>query len=246
MNVIKFSTMKKVFLYFILGLACTIGMTGCGEENKEPGDVPLTGITADRDDISLNVRYSSASDNVRYAPVPANATDVRFVVSSKDPSVATVEETALGTARVTVLKTGSTAITITSGSVTKEIPVTGRFDITALTEIRLELPDREPEAGTDSTMTFSVPVGEVVEVKATANPRNANTATTDYVVFDWTSNNQTVATVAEDADMTEEIDKTGKITVTGAGEARITISWSGTIGGEPTVVKAKTIIIKGV
>jgi uncharacterized protein YjdB len=230
--------MKRVFLFLVLGLACTIGMTACSEEDKEPGNVPLTEINTDRNDgISVNVRYGSAIANVRYYPVPANATDVNFKLTSADPSVATVLETSLGVSQVTVLKPGSTIVTISSGNVTKEIPITGRFDVTLVDTIRLEL-EIVAESGTDSTMTFVVPVGDVVQVKATPNPQNANTDTDDYVTFDWTSNNPNVATVVEDPETTKAVDKIGQITVTGTGEARITVSC-----GEK---RAKTIIIKGV
>jgi uncharacterized protein YjdB len=235
----KFYTMKRVFLFLILGLACTIGMTSCGDENIEPGNVPLTEITTNREDgISVNVRYNTASANMKFNAVPPNANDVNFQLSSADPSVATVEETALGECTVTVLKAGSTVITIRSGNVTKEIPVTGNIEVTSPTEIRLELEDIEPESGTDSTMVFTVPVGNTVEVKANPYPQNANTATEDYVVFDWKSSNTNVATVVEDATTKTAIDKLGTITVVGIGEARITISCGD--------LKAKYIVIKGV
>lgn len=236
--------MKKIFLFLALGLICMTGTTGCDEENKEPGNVPLTGILTDRDDggISLNVRYSEAIDNVKYYPVPANATDVNFKVTSQDQSVATIQEIALGQAQITVLKPGSTVITISSGDVIREIPVTGRFDVTALDEIRLEL-DIEPQSGTDSTMVFSVSVGDIIQVKASANPRNANTETHDYVRFNWESDNSSVATVVPDETTETAVDKTGQIIVTGAGEAKITIS-SDDVSDERKPLKAKYIIIK--
>jgi uncharacterized protein YjdB len=229
--------MKRVFLFLILGLACMAGVTGCGEENKEPGNVPLTGITTDRDEkgISLNVRYGTASDNMKFYPVPLNATDVDFSLSSANTSIAVIEETALGESRVTVLKPGSTFVTVSSGKVKKEIPVTGRFDVTSLDTIRLEL-EIEPVSGTDSTMTFAVSVGDIVRVKATPSPQNANTDTTDYVIFDWKSSNPSVATVEEDAETTTAIDKFGIITVVGTGEARITITCG-------KAKRAKTVII---
>ena len=228
--------MKRIFLLLISALACTVGMTGCGEENKEPGNVPLTDITTDRDDgISLNVRYGEASANVKLYPVPPNATDVNFMLASADDSVATIRETKLGEAVVTVLKPGSTTVTITSGNVKKSITVEGRFDVTALTEIRLET-DPAPTEGTDTTLIFNLSVNDAIKVKASANPRNANTATADYVSFTWESDNESAATAKEDADMTEAVDKTGTITAKANGEAEITISC-----GE---IKAKRIIVK--
>jgi uncharacterized protein YjdB len=229
--------MKRVFLFLALGLICIISVTNCDDNDLNIGEVPLTGITADRESISRNVRYTLGYDNVKYYPVPANATNVAFKVESKDPSVATIMETALGTAQVTVLKPGSTVVVISSGGVTIEIPVTGVLEVTKLTEVRLEL-DIEPVDGTDSTLIFVVPVGGIVQVKASPYPQNANTETADYVTFDWTSDNTNVATVEEDASTTTAVDKIGAITVVGTGEAKITVKCGD--------IKAKTIIIKGV
>jgi uncharacterized protein YjdB len=240
--------MKRVFLFLILGLACTIGMTSCSEEDKEPGNVPLTAITVDKEFVKNNVRYNPAVENVRFYPVPANATDVDFKMTSADPSVATVELTAVGEGRITILKADSTVVTVSSGQVTKEIKVKGHFDVDTLTEIRLEL-DKEISVETDSTLTLILPVGDVIDVKASANPRNANTLDTDYVTFNWKSSNTSVATVAEDAGMAKAIDKTGKITVTGKGKAEITISSildKKDEDGKNIVIQAKTIIIEGI
>jgi uncharacterized protein YjdB len=87
-------------------------------------------------------------------------------------------------------------------------------------------------------MVFKLSVGEIMQVKASANPRNANTATADYVTFDWKSDNTSVATVEEDAETHTAVDKTGKITIVGKGKARVTVSCGD--------VKAKIIIIEGV
>jgi hypothetical protein len=159
--------------------------------------------------------------------------------------VATVAETALGEGRVTVVGRGSTVIRVSSGGVTKEIPVEGRWDVAYLEDIRLVLTtDEEPTGGSDTTVIYTtLSVGDIIEVIASANPRNANTETVTYVTFNWKSDNPDVATVAENPGMTEAIDKTGKITVTGAGTANITISCT-LDDDDETVIKAKTIIIK--
>lgn len=229
--------MKKIFLFLIVTLACTIGMTSCGEDDIEPGNVPLTEITTDRDDgISLNVRYGEASDNIKLYPVPPNATDVNFKLTSADPTVATVEETALGESRITVLKPGSTTVTIASGSVTKEIAVTGRWDVTALEEIRLDFGNKNPASGSDTTLIFNLAVHDSIQVTASANPRNANTDTTDYVTFIWKSSKSSVATtVTEDEGTKTEIDKKGVIKAVSTGVDTVVISC-----GE---IKTKDIII---
>jgi hypothetical protein len=245
MNVIKFLTMKKVFLFLISGLVCTISMTSCSEENKGPGNVPLTDIRVDKESVEGNVRYDAASERIEFFPIPANATDVDFKLASADQSVATVESPSLGEGRITILKAGTTVVTVSSGQVTKEITVEGYIGVTPLVDIRLEL-DKEIDTETDSTLILVLPVGDVVEVIATADPRNANTETADYVTFDWKSSNTSVATVEVDATTVTAIDKTGKITVVGTGEAKITIRCAEEDDEEDEYIKAKTIIIKGV
>jgi hypothetical protein len=175
--------------------------------------------------------------------------------------VATVAETALGEGRVTVVGRGSTVIRVSSGGVTKEIPVTGRWDVAYLEDIRLVLTtDEEPTGGSDTTIIYTtLSVGDVIDVKASANPRNANTSETDYITFDWKSDNTSMVTITEDAATKNESDKFGTITINSTGTANITISCTldkdevdkdGNVikdaDGKPkkVVIKAKTIIIK--
>jgi uncharacterized protein YjdB len=241
--------MKKVFLYLVLLLICTVSITGCDDNDLNIGDVPLTDIKIEKGDaISVNARYDSVKgQEIQVSPVPANATDVNFEWSSDDTSVAIVTESEPGKVLVTVCKVGSTIIRVSSGKVTKEIPVVGKFDVTKLDEIRLEL-DEEPTAGSDSTMVFdNVSVGDVLQVKASANPRNANTETADFVIFDWKTSNPAVATVKEDEATKEDVDKIGTITIVGKGKAEITISSRVPAEEpyeEPYIVKAKTIIVE--
>jgi uncharacterized protein YjdB len=229
--------MKRVFL--ILALACTISMTSCKEDEKGPGNVPLTDINIEegKESVKGDVRYGKATVTVKFSPVPANATDVDFKWDSKNTSVATVEETKLDEGTITILKADSTIVTISSGQVTKEIKVKGEISVIPLVGIRLEL-DKAIESETDSTLTLVVPVGDIVNITATPNPVNANTTTTDYVTFVWTSNKPDIATVVENAETKTEINKTGAITAISTGEAKITIS-NGNI-------KAKTIIITSI
>ncbi|MDR0687347.1 MAG: Ig-like domain-containing protein [Prevotellaceae bacterium] len=207
--------MKRIFLFLAAGLACATGMVSCGEDDKEPGNVPLTGITVDREDISENIRYGAVVvSNVVVLPVPANATDVNFKWESQDPSVATAVEDGLGIGKITVLKEGATVVTVRSGSVSAQIPVEGYISVTPLEEIRWsvtlngELVSQSSLAPGDS---LPLPLNEPVTVNATPYPVNANTATADSVTLVWKSSKESVATV----------DQTGKITVISADTATI-------------------------
>jgi uncharacterized protein YjdB len=255
MNFMKFFTMKKVFL--ILGLACTIGMTSCGDENKEPGNVPLTDITIDRPSIRENVRTGAIEVTVKVSPVPANATDVDFKWESKDASVATAAPGAnLGEGQVAVLSAGSTVVTVRSGQVSKDLPVAGFIGTVALVELRVTMPgegENDPavvlavvdsvaksakgdgweKSAKGETITTLV-VGDNLQLTATPNPINANTETANApLTFVWSSSDNNVAT----------IDQTGKITVTGTGSAEITVATEGVTSdnnGEP----AKKLTLK--
>jgi uncharacterized protein YjdB len=224
MNFMKFFTMKKVFL--ILGLACTIGMTSCGDDDKEPGNVPLTDIRIDRESIKENVRTGAVKVTLKVYPIPANATDVDFKWESKDANVATAGPGVnLGEGEVTILSSGSTVVTVRSGQVSKDLPVEGFIDVTSLTGLRLTMigtdatgaPATVTLANSDTTAvprnTVEWTVGDVVKVNSVPDPINANTATYDSVNFTWASSANNVATV----------DKTGKITVVGEGYATITV-----------------------
>jgi uncharacterized protein YjdB len=203
--------MKRILLFLLLGLVCTVYMTSCENDNTGPGEVPLTDIDVDRTSISENVRYGAVEvTNVRVKPIPANATDVDFKWESQNTAIATVVEDGLGVGRVTVLSSGTTVVTVRSGNVSKQIQVTGHIDVTELEGIILTV--QGYELGTDSTVVAHV--GETVTALALPNPINANTETANEVTIVWASNNTDVATV----------DQTGKITVVGTGAATITVS----------------------
>jgi uncharacterized protein YjdB len=203
--------MKNVFLFLMIGLACTISMTSCTEDDKEPGNVPLTGIIVEPDFVEVDVRNGAVSENVKVYPVPANATDVDFKWETQDPNMATVETDELGVGKITVLKNGSTVVTVRSGQVTKEIQVDGYISIIELEGIRWSvIVDDEPV--TDSPL--SLPVGKTVKLIAIPYPVNANTEDSNTVTLGWESSNEDVATIDQD----------GSITVAGAGTATITVS----------------------
>jgi uncharacterized protein YjdB len=208
----KFLTMKKILLFLLLGLAGTLGMTSCENDNDAgPGEVPLTDIRVDRTSISENVRYGSVDvANVRVYPIPANATDVDFKWESQNTAIATAIADDLGVGRITVLSSGTTVVTVRSGNVSKQIQVEGRIDVTKLEGIVLMV--QGYEFGADSTIVADV--GAVITAIALPNPVNANTAESDNVTLVWTSSSNAVA----------RVNQNGEITVVGKGSAVITVS----------------------
>ncbi|MDR0385014.1 MAG: hypothetical protein LBH60_02945 [Prevotellaceae bacterium] len=207
--------MKRILLFLILGLACTVYMTSCENDNAGPGEVPLTEISVNVADdiISENVRYDSVTVTVNVSPVPANATDVNFQWTTKDPTVAFIKpEEELGVRKIIVCKEGETVIAVSSGSVEKEIKVIGRFDIIELDTIKLTVPNLKADT------TVDVTVGDIINATAFPEPLNANTRTSDTVALVWSSNNEAVATVEQNGN------QYGEITVVGKGEAVITVS----------------------
>jgi uncharacterized protein YjdB len=207
----SFLTMKRVLLFLLLGLAGTLGMTSCENDNAGPGEVPLTDIWVDRSSISENVRYGAVDvTNVRVAPVPANATDVDFKWESQNTAIATAEEDELGVGRIRVLTAGTTVVTVRSGNVSKQIQIEGRIDVTPLEGITLMV--QGYEFGSDSTIVAKL--GTVITAIALPNPVNANTPEFDNVTLVWTSSNNAVA----------RVNQSGDITLAGEGSAVITVS----------------------
>lgn len=78
--------------------------------------IPLTGITVNPEELSLEMGKSA---QITATPVPANATAVTFSWESNDKDIATVGINGLVTAKAV----GKTTVTVKSGNIEKEIPV---------------------------------------------------------------------------------------------------------------------------
>jgi uncharacterized protein YjdB len=129
---------------------------------------------------------------------------VTFTWTSADQNVATVDNEG----RVAAVNVGSTTVTVSSGSVKTDIPVTVLTDEVPLVSI-----------GVDQT-TVSLPVDDSVTIVTTKAPVNAT-----GVEFTWTSANPEIATV----------DATGKIKIVGVGETTVTVSF-GSVKTEISVI----------
>lgn len=193
----------------MIALACTVVMTGCGNDD-DGGEVALTDITVSPSSVSLLV---GGTQKVTATPVPANAAGVSFVWTSQNESVATVDQTGL----VTVRSEGTTTVTVSSGNISKQVPVEGTVERIPLVSINV------------SEETVTLPVGDSVTIVPTPVPANATA-----VEYTWSSNDETVATV----------DQTGKIKITGVGTAEITVA-SGSVNKKIAVtgtIKSLTVV----
>jgi hypothetical protein len=173
--------MKRIFFYTILMLSSIISITGCDKENEEEV-IALTDITVEPPIINLLV---GGEQKVTATPVPANATGVTFTWNSQDVNVATVDQSGL----VTVIGVGTTTVTVSSGSISKNITVGG-----VISSITV----KDAEGNTSGDYIVGA---EPVQLTATIDPAGASITAT------WQSSNELVATVST----------TGLVTITGVG-----------------------------
>lgn len=145
---------------------------------------PLKAIKMD--DIALETN-GHTSETVAYTLEPADTTEDDVILSVADESVAKLEGN-----KLVAVSDGTTKITATSGIVKTSAKVTVTTKVEQITLNK-----------TEGTLT----VGNSVTVTATVTPDNATNATVN-----WTSSDETVATV----------DSNGKVTAVAAGSATIT------------------------
>ena len=145
---------------------------------------PLKAIKMD--DIALETN-GHTSETVAYTLEPADTTEDDVTLSVTDESVAKLEGD-----KLVAIRDGTTKITATSGIVKTSAKVTVTTKVEQITLNK-----------TEGTLT----VGNSVTVTATVTPDNATNATVN-----WTSSDETVATV----------DSNGKVTAVAAGSATIT------------------------
>lgn len=145
---------------------------------------PLMAIRMDDIDLQTN---GQSSATINYTLVPADTTEDNVTLSVDDDSVARLDGN-----RIIAVNNGETKITATCGIVKTSAKVTVTTKVEQITLNK-----------TEGTLT----VGNSVTVTATVTPDNATNATVN-----WTSSDETVATV----------DSNGKVTAVAAGSATIT------------------------
>lgn len=145
---------------------------------------PLMAIRMDDIDLQTN---GQSSATVNYTLVPADTTEDNVTLSVDDESIARLDGN-----RIIAVNNGETKITATCGIVKTSAKVTVTTKVEQITLNK-----------TEGVLT----VGNSVTVTATVTPDNATNATVN-----WTSSDETVATV----------DSNGKVTAVAAGSATIT------------------------
>ena len=183
-------------------------------EGELSGSCLVTVVVTARDlvvpDTLELVTNGQNTANLNAAATPEDATDVTFIYTSSDESVATVDENGLvtavanGEADITVTLTqafpAATGETATAETARQPVTLTATTHVTVTTAAeRIEL-DK-----TEGLLT----VGSTHKIKAAVLP---DTAT--YQTLTWTSSDEGVATV----------DENGKVTAKKAGSAVITAS----------------------
>jgi hypothetical protein len=182
----------KSCLSVVAGAAFALCLAGCDkEENNDvqpDAKVALTSINVTPAQVLLNV---GGTQQLTPAAVPADAADVDFKWSSANNAVATVSTTGL----VTAVAVGATTVTVTSGSVKKDVPVTvNDKPLTAFTVTPTEINARLGD--------------EAVQLTITRTPADGVGA------FTYTSGDNAVATVSAD----------GLVAFTGVGATTITVT----------------------
>jgi uncharacterized protein YjdB len=208
--------MKRILLILITGLVCTTVMTSCEDENKveEGNSVPLTGITVNPSSLTVPV---NGKQQITATPVPADATDVWFIWSSEDPSVATIYED--GTVYIKKYTPNSITITVRSGSIERTIPVSVQ-----------EFPLEEIIAPDSIRLTT---IGNVQQITTTMLPANAT-----GVEYTWTSENPDIATVDETGKVTAVSYGTVNVTVSyGSVSTTVVVS----VGPESIIVEPAAV-----
>lgn len=144
--------------------------TATCEITVSPKEIPVTGVTLDKEEAELKVGESLAL-TATLEPSDAN-TGTGISWSSSDPAVATVEDGA-----VTAVAGGTATITVTT-----EDGITASCDVTVIV----------PVTGvTVAPASGSIEVGDTLNLTATVTPSDAtNPAVT------WTSSDEAVATVS--------------------------------------------------
>jgi hypothetical protein len=176
--------MKTKLFIFGCALALTLGMSGCGKD--EP--VELAGITVSQETVELP--YGETYQIVAKT-VPDNAASQAFTYTSNNPDVATVSATGV----VTITGVGTATITVSNGSFSKTITVTG--SLKSITINPAAIPSLSQ-------------VGHTLQLSATSEPEID-------VTFVWTSENPEIVTVSQTGLVEAKGEGSAKITVSGGG-----------------------------
>jgi hypothetical protein len=183
--------MNKLFCTKLAGIVLVLFLAGCGGDDDETNKVALKSITVEpATTVSLVI---GETQQLTATAVPANASDVKFVWTTAVATVATVSDNGL----VTAVGAGTTAVTVTSGSIKTDVTVT----------VTAAVPDLESFTVTPASLNLLVS-DDPVQLTVTKTPANAGAS------FTWKSGNSSVVTVSD----------AGLVTAVGSGSTTITVA----------------------
>ena len=113
---------KKIFLALAALAALTLSFSSCHKDNKDPKKPTDVKLVVKPESVSVMVGKTAA---LEIKTQPANA---EYTCISKDPAVATVDKKGV----ITGVAEGETTVTVTAGTVTKDVAV----KVTPLVEIK--------------------------------------------------------------------------------------------------------------
>jgi hypothetical protein len=178
-NILNLLSMKKKSVFLACALAIML-CAGCGET------VELTDIAVLKNSISLSVGKEIL---IVTRTAPENADSQTFTFTSNDESVAKVSSTGV----VTITGVGTAVITVTNGSYSQTVTITGTLNDIVLTPANLPL---------------FTQVGVTSQLSAMPDPAVP-------VTFIWTSEDPAIATVSENGLVEITGEGTTKIIVSG-------------------------------
>jgi hypothetical protein len=194
---LSFFTMKKVFFISILALACMVCTTSCSDDDEKGGEA-LTGLNVAPQTFKGAV---GAVQKVTVTAVPTGADLGTLSWTSSVASVATVDQTGI----ITIVGVGTTDVTVTSGTISKVIPVEGTIN---------GLTVADEDGNTAGTYPYN---GTPITVNLTATIAPPNSGKTPV----WSSSAATATVTAAANGLTAEV------TIIGEGTAVITADVDG-------------------
>jgi hypothetical protein len=184
--------MNRLSFIKLAGIALALFLAGCGDKDDDVNKIALKSITVEP--VTSVALVVGETQQLTATAVPADASDVNFEWTSANTTIATVS---VSGGLVTAVGAGSTIVTVKSGNVKTDVPVT----------VSEFVPDLESFTVTPASLNMMLSV-EPVQLTVNKTPANAGGS------FTWTSDNESVVEVSE----------AGLVTAIGSGITTITVT----------------------
>jgi hypothetical protein len=181
---------KKLFFSMLAGTVLVLFLAGCGDKENEEPKIALKSINVSpAGEVALII---GETQQLTATAEPENASDVNFQWTSANAAIATVSS-----GLVTAVGEGTTTVTVTSGSVKTDIPVT----------VTAAAPDLVSFTVTPAQLNLKAG-DEPVQLEVQKTPVNAGGS------FTYESGNTGIVTVSA----------TGLVTIVGSGLTTVTVT----------------------